>query len=248
MRNTILFIIFLIFSFLINVIFYYISADYRFFLKNLKNNELTIEEQSDFLNDDFSYTGKKNQKIENENSEVEDTLLKDNTKIEDIKLGDNIEIVKTSNENSLIFSEVEDNKVKIKNNVSLWKNYKEILDIFYDYNLQALELNTNLFDITDEYPDNYLEYYSKELTLYFFPTKNYKEVYDIFSVLEFELPFKMNAANNFWEESFFVNLNQDISDNFVRVVISHKWVVFWLKIKKNEYNLIKEKLNTLRTN
>ena len=244
MRNTILFIIFLIFSFLINVIFYYISADYRFFLKNLKKNELTIEEQSNFLNDDFSYNTKKVD--ENEDDKITDENEK--SEIDDIKLEDNIEIVKTSNENNLIFSDDKDNKVKIKNNVSLWKNYKDILDIFSNYDLQALELNTNLFDITDEYPDNYLEYYSKELTLYFFPTKTYKEVYDIFSVLEFELPFKMNAANNFWEESFFVNLNQDISDNFVRVVISHKWVVFWLKIKKNEYNLIKEKLNTLRTN
>lgn len=244
MRNTILFIIFLIFSFLINVIFYYISADYRFFLKNLKKNELTIEEQSDFLNDDFSYNTKN--VVENEDDKITDEIEK--TEIDDIKLDDNIEIVKTSNENNLIFSDDKDNKVKIKNNVSLWKNYKDILDIFSNYDLQALELNTNLFDITDEYPDNYLEYYSKELTLYFFPTKTYKEVYDIFSVLEFELPFKMNAANSFWEESFFVNLNQDISDNFVRVVISHKWVVFWLKIKKNEYNLIKEKLNTLRTN
>ena len=244
MRNTILFIIFLIFSFLINVIFYYISADYRFFLKNLKKNELTIEEQSNFLNDDFSYNTKKVD--ENEGDKITDENEK--SEIDDIKLEDNIEIVKTSNENNLIFSDDKDNKVKIKNNVSLWKNYKDILDIFSNYDLQALELNTNLFDITDEYPDNYLEYYSKELTLYFFPTKTYKEVYDIFSVLEFELPFKMNAANNFWEESFFVNLNQDISDNFVRVVISHKWVVFWLKIKKNEYNLIKEKLNTLRTN
>ena len=244
MRNTILFIIFLIFSFLINVIFYYISADYRFFLKNLKKNELTIEEQSDFLNDDFSYNTKKVD--ENEDDKITDEIEK--SEIDDIKLDDNIEIVKTSNENNLIFNDDKDNKVKIKNNVSLWKNYKDILDIFSNYDLQALELNTNLFDITDEYPDNYLEYYSKELTLYFFPTKTYKEVYDIFSVLEFELPFKMNAANSFWEESFFVNLNQDISDNFVRVVISHKWVVFWLKIKKNEYNLIKEKLNTLRTN
>ncbi len=247
MRNTILFIIFLIFSFLINVIFYYISADYRFFLKNLKKNELTIEEQSDFLNDDFSYTDKQKVETAQENKDIVWQDLQE-SEIQDMKLDENIEIVKTSDENNLVFSDEKDNKVKIKSNVSLWKNYKEILDIFYDYDLQALELNTNLFDITNEYPDNYLEYYSKELTLYFFPTKTYKEVYDIFSVLEFELPFKMNAANTFWEESFFVNLNQDISDNFVRVVISHKWVVFWLKIKKNEYNLIKEKLNTLRTN
>jgi hypothetical protein len=54
--------------------------------------------------------------------------------------------------------------------------------------------------------------------------------------------------NNFWDNSFYINLNDDINDNIVRIVVSNKWVVFWLKMKKNEYNLIKEKLNTLRPN
>jgi len=130
----------------------------------------------------------------------------------------------------------------------LWKNYLKVLDIFSDYSFQELELNTNLFDITDEYPDNYIEYYSRDLTLYFFPTKNYTEIYDIFSVLEFELPFKLNQTNSFWDDSFFINLNQDISDNFVRTIVSYNWVVFWLKIKKNEYNIIRDKLNILRNN
>ncbi|MDR3150867.1 MAG: hypothetical protein LBU14_04670 [Candidatus Peribacteria bacterium] len=60
-----------------------------------------------------------------------------------------------------------------------------------------MEINTTLFDITTEYPDNYLEYYSKELTLYFFPTKKYSEVYDIFDTLRHELPFTINETNNF---------------------------------------------------
>ncbi|MDR1988018.1 MAG: hypothetical protein LBQ24_04675 [Candidatus Peribacteria bacterium] len=54
-----------------------------------------------------------------------------------------------------------------------------------------------MFDITTEYPDNYIEYYSKELTVYFFPTRTYNEIYNIFKVLEYELPFKMNPLNNF---------------------------------------------------
>ncbi|MDD3145640.1 MAG: hypothetical protein PHV23_06070 [Candidatus Gracilibacteria bacterium] len=223
MRNTILFIIFLIFSFLINVIFYFVSDDYRVFLKNLKNEEVVIEEKPSFINDDFS-------------------------KKEETNLDENIEIVKPDNENNIIFNKLDDNKVEIKSNVSLGKNYLDILDLFSNYDLQELELNTNLFDITSEYPDNYLEYYSKDLTLYFFPTKNYKDVYDIFSVLEYELPFKINELNNYGDNSFFINLNQDINDSFIRIVISNKGVVFGLKIKKNEYNQIKEKLNTLRTN
>jgi hypothetical protein len=114
--------------------------------------------------------------------------------------------------------------------------------------LKELEINTSLFDITTEYPDNYIEYYSKWLTLYFFPTKTYNEIYDIFSVLEYELPFTLNPVNNFWDNSFYINLNEDINDNVIRLIISNKGIVFWLKIKKNEYNLVKEKLNILKIN
>jgi hypothetical protein len=60
-----------------------------------------------------------------------------------------------------------------------------------------LEINSNLFDLTDEYPDNYFEYYSKDLTLYIFPTKTYTDLYDIFSVLSNELPFSLKEVNNF---------------------------------------------------
>lgn len=229
MRNTILFIIFLIFSFIINICFYYLSDDYRNFLKNIKNDKYSSLD----LNNSF---------IDNINKEISSDEFTDN------QINDDFEIVKKNNENNAIFNKLENNKVEIKNSITLWKNYKKILDIFNSNSLQELELNTNLFDITDEYPDNYLEYYSKNLTLYFFPTKNYSEVYDIFSILSSELPFKINETNSFWDNSFFINLNQDINDSFIRMVVSHNWVVFWLKIKKNEYNIVKENLNILRTN
>jgi hypothetical protein len=54
-----------------------------------------------------------------------------------------------------------------------------------------------LFDLTDEYPDNYFEYYSRDLTVYLFPTKNYKDLYNIFDVLSKELPFSLKEVNNF---------------------------------------------------
>jgi hypothetical protein len=40
-------------------------------------------------------------------------------------------------------------------------------------------------------------------------------------------------------------LNKDIEDRFIRLVIWNKGIVFWLKIKKSEYNLVKEKLKKL---
>ncbi|MDF1682974.1 MAG: hypothetical protein P1U46_04670 [Patescibacteria group bacterium] len=60
-----------------------------------------------------------------------------------------------------------------------------------------MEINTNLFDITDEYPDKYLEFYSPTLTIYFFTTKSYQELYDIFDILSTELPFSIKELNNF---------------------------------------------------
>jgi hypothetical protein len=60
-----------------------------------------------------------------------------------------------------------------------------------------MEVNANLFDLTNEYPDEYLEYYSKDLTLYFFTTKRYTDLKDIFNVLSEELPFDINEINNF---------------------------------------------------
>ena len=68
-------------------------------------------------------------------------------------------------------------------------------------------------------------------------------LYDIFSVLSDELPFSIKEVNNFWNNSFYINLNNDIEDRFIRLVISNKGIVFWLKIKKTEYDLVKQKLN-----
>jgi hypothetical protein len=41
-------------------------------------------------------------------------------------------------------------------------------------------------------------------------------------------------------------LDKNIEDRFVRVIISNNGIVFWMKIKKTEYSLIKEKLNSLK--
>lgn len=230
MRNTILFLIFLILSFSINIVFYYVSEDYRDFLKNLKNDNNVVNiDSSSLINDDFLINLGDINTSKNE--------IDDNQQLVEEKIIDNITVIE---ENREIWKDISE--------ITLWRNYKEITDLFISYWLQKLELNTNLFDLTDEYPDEYLEFFSKDLTLYFFPSKRYNELVDIFSVLENELPFTINEVNNFWDNSFFINLNDDINDNIIRLVISNKWVVFWLKIRKNDYNLVREKLNTLRNN
>jgi hypothetical protein len=64
----------------------------------------------------------------------------------------------------------------------------------------------------------------------------------MFLYLEKDLPFWVNRVKNFWEDSFYINLDEDIADGFVRLVIFDNGVTFWLKIKKDEYNKVKDLL------
>lgn len=215
MRRLIVFLVFLVFLFLVNVTFYFLSEDYEFFLKKIKNDD-EIVYMDDIVIDDTI----RNQLNDSNIAVVEYESV--NEKIEDEK-------------ETTTFISQEPEKI-------LWKNYQKLLDLFAKFSLKPIELTNNLFDLTQEYPDEYYEYYSKDLTLYFFDTKTYNEVFDIFEVLAYDLPFATNKVDNFWNSSFYINLNDDIKDNYIRLVINYKWVVFGLKIKKSEYNTIKESL------
>lgn len=123
-----------------------------------------------------------------------------------------------------------------------------VLDLFATYKLVKLSSHSSLFDLTTEYPDPYLEYYStsKWVTLYIFTSKNYTDVLNIFEVISYNLPFKTKKVNNFWDKSFFINIDQSLDDEYTRFVFSYKNKVFWLKIKKDSYNEIKDILNKLK--
>lgn len=233
MRNLILFLIFLILSFSVNILFYYVSDDYRNFLKQIKNDD-NIETSINYQENSENQYNSSTWTIDSVDSEIDE-------KIDEEDLN-NLDLENELNEDKLDIEDIPTSEIV------LWQNYNEILDLFKSYDLTRMEVNANLFDLTNEYPDEYLEYYSKDLTLYFFTTKRYTDLKDIFNVLSEELPFDINEINNFWDNSFFINLEDDIDDNIVRIVIWNNWVVFWLKIRKNDYNLVKEKLNTLRTN
>lgn len=237
MRNLILFLIFLILSFSVNILFYYVSDDYRNFLKQIKNDD-NIETSINYQENSENQYNYSTWTIDSVDSEIDEKI---DEKIDEEDLN-NLDLENELNEDKLDIEDIPTSEIV------LWQNYNEILDLFKSYDLTRMEVNANLFDLTNEYPDEYLEYYSKDLTLYFFTTKRYTDLKDIFNVLSEELPFDINEINNFWDNSFFINLEDDIDDNIVRIVIWNNWVVFWLKIRKNDYNLVKEKLNTLRTN
>lgn len=202
---------FFIFLFSINIIFYYVSDDYKFFLKKIKNPDEIIHEHTAEINDEYKV----------DFSDDENFITKVKTPIKYL----------LDDENT---------------NVVLWKKYKDIINLFSEYELKEIAISNLLFDITNEYPDEYYEFYSKDFRIYFFPTKNYNSVLDIFNVLELELPIEINEANNFWNKSFYINLEDDIDDNSVRIIIENDWIVFWIQVSKKNYNKIKTLLNNIK--
>lgn len=151
MKILVKIIFLLLLLFVVNIIFYYISSDYRLFLENLKydktnqieeniNNSKTFQNEFDVISE-VDFNSSNNNLLEEEKYD----------NIASVKLSKNPEIISTT---------------------VLWKNYTNILNKFEKkFDLDKIEVNTKLFEITDEYPDYYYEYYSRDLTLYFFTTK-----------------------------------------------------------------------------
>jgi len=186
-----------------------------------------------FLNITFYY-------ISNDYRNFIENLKYSEKKLEN-EFENNLDLQKIENNLEEKIEEKIEKEEKIERKTILWKNYKIILDKFKkDYLLKKIEVNSLLFELTDEYPDYYFEYYSKDLVLYFFPTKRYWEIYDIFDYLKNNSPYKINETNNFWDKSFYINLNEEIKDDYIRIVVSKNGINFWLKIKKDEYNKVKE--------
>jgi len=213
LRSFIYIILFLVISFLLNIFFYFISWDYRHFLKEIKSD--------DTIKNNISYnTWKIIKNINNTNKKSYAKLNND----EDKKVIYN-----------QVIGKIKETKIE-----------KDILNKFKEFKLKKLELHPRLFDLTTEYPNEYIEYYSEYLTLYFFWNEPYDKLKDIFNVLTYELPFSINEVNNFWNKSFYINLNKDFNDNQIRIVFLYKNRTFWLKVSKKLYSIVKEKLERLK--
>jgi len=216
------FLLVLIFAFLLNVGLFYTSENYRNFLESLKEKEVVKQ-----VNDDYKIPEK-----ELKNSLEEDLNKPFNNKQE------------VKKDNSL--TEIQIPK-KEKKQIKLTKFNKEFLEKIYNkYGksiFSKLEVHSSLMDVTSEYPDDYFEFYSPELTIYFFPTKTYKEVKEIFQIESNSNNFSINEVNNFWESSFYINIDKEFRDNFVRFIYLKNNNVIWIKVSRNEYNSIKNIIN-----
>jgi len=214
-----------IFMFLLNIWLYYTSENYRWFLQNIKWEKI-IEN----INDEY--------KIKEE--EIEKTLEEElNEKVINNKKETNLEF----NSKGSLIEKINFVQKKVDKDIEMSKYSKEFLNIFYNKFgkkvFTNLKEHSSLMDVTSEYPDKYFEFYSPNLTLYFFPTKNYNEVKEIFEIeSDWEL-FIINEVDNFWEDSFYINLWEGYRDDFIRIILSKKDSVIWIKVSKSEYNSIK---------
>jgi len=228
LRSFIYIILFLVISFLLNIFFYFISWDYRHFLKEIKSD--------DTIKNNISYNTWKI--IEKNNKELTNSVIFDEKNINN-----------TNKKSYAKLNNDEDKKViynQVIGKIKETKIEKDILNKFKEFKLKKLELHPRLFDLTTEYPNEYIEYYSEYLTLYFFWNEPYDKLKDIFNVLTYELPFSINEVNNFWNKSFYINLNKDFNDNQIRIVFLYKNRTFWLKVSKKLYSIVKEKLERLK--
>ncbi|MDQ7009842.1 MAG: hypothetical protein Q9M94_06115 [Candidatus Gracilibacteria bacterium] len=214
-----------VFVFILNIGLYYTSESYRGFLQNIKGEKILKE-----VNDKYTI---KEEEIE---KSLEDEL---NEKIIDNKVEATIEL---NSKNSLI-EKIEFVQNKGEKNIELSNFSENLLDKFYvkfgNTYFTQLEEHSSLMGVTSEYPDKYFEYYNSELTLYFFPTKSYKEVREIFEIESYGTIFSINELDNFGEESFYINLGEGYKDDYIRFIYSKDNNVVGIKVSKNEYNSIK---------
>ncbi len=219
-----------------NIDNYEVNDKFKIEILNLEKEEYEENNNNLFswLSDNFweSKENKKDIKIENQK-----TLDSENNKtIQEKKVKE--EKVEKDIENKVEF-------IDSREEIKLTNIENEILKKFNKYDLKQVDLHPRLFDLTWEYPDKYFEYYAKDLNLYFFGNKTYLDLKDIFNVLTYELPFSINEVNNFWTSSFYINLDTLFEDDYIRIVIEKSNRTFWLKIKKQLYEQIKNDLSVI---
>lgn len=230
MRNTIFFLLVLIVLLLGNIIFYFLSEEYRFFVQKIKYPDEIVSSSQIRIDDSALSRGERAATLE-----VVGDTEEDNISLSALEF---LESISSSGDESQIDTRTQE--------LLPSDEVLEIVSHLESFNLQWIPPNELLFSITSEYPDPYLEWFSESLSLYSFPTKDLRDIYDIFDVLSFELPISLNQVNNFWTQSFFINMDEDWQDDFIRIVFEYENKVFWLKIKKLHYNEVRNALNVLR--
>lgn len=230
MRISIFWIIILITLLFSNIIFYITNEEYRFFVQKLRHGDTLIETQSIIIDDSVPLP-------EQRLSWLFQTWTQEETETLDARSQTALEFLESTIQGGSRRGIDTDTLDILPSETSLL-----ILSLLEQYALDSIKPEEYLFSVTREFPDPFLQWYSSDVSFYSFPTKWYREVFDIFDVLSFELPISLNQVNNIGDKSFFINMDSGWDDSFVRVVFEYENEAFWLKIKNIHYNAIRDLL------
>ena len=256
MRNIIyIFLVFVLVFFLNLLLYIYVDA-YRKFIKVLKygNDPVSYEKSVD---DSYNVNSIEEWKTRSaaERWLLLDLWIEDDDRQEAITITSQRESATNSTSTlaptqTTTESQIVEREIPQSTPIQSWELvlsvvWQEIVAAFQEAWFEILEKEDkdDLLDIAREYPDDYIQYGNNNFDLYILPTRLYDEVDDIFTVLEFEMPYTLNKTDNFWERSFFINL--DRPDEKVRFIFQYKGEVYWVKVRTPNYNAVKSIINTL---
>lgn len=228
--------------FLCNIGLYFYSDAYSLFLKQMKYWEDIPQDYTSLITDDYLLKNFPWWNWESPSCSCESDKKSENITpetLDDISL-DSQESILTQTWVSEKW-EAEKQIKEAKRQQAMGK-ISQILPKFSKYNLEEKPYDEyyKMFDISDEYPNTYITYANTDLEIYFFPESSFEDFYNIFTLLSNDImvkDFQLNRMDNFWKKSFFINLSQQ--DDQVRLVVDNGNILFWLKMKKNYYNDIK---------
>lgn len=227
MRILISFLALIIILLICNIVAYTISEDYRFFLKKMKYQEDVVYEEDNSIDDTSRHS-------------IKETINEEGKK--------QVEVEEIKDTTGIFFIEnITKNTEDTKERGELLLDEKKIKKLFEEKFIlrENEEADEKLFGLTWEYPEIYREYQNSHFTLYMFIGKGYTDVQKILEVLSYELPYELNEVNNFATRSLYINMQSWYEDDFVRILFEYENLAFWLKIKKDSYNGVKEILNRL---
>lgn len=218
---------------------YFLSQDFRFFVKSIKHTDGTFSTQPP-ISDQHQLSTQCNvleyeQQIQLLKEEI--AFLKGTTKPISEIVTQSGALVLTGMTQSWALALTGSQKP-----VDAAKVVGSVLKFFPTYSFEEKPYDEyfQIFGITDEFPQKYVTYTTQSFESYFFLESNYDEIYNFFEVVSYDLPITLNKTNSFGERSFFINTKT--KDDYVRLVIQFEKKVFGLKIKNNYYNTIKQTL------
>lgn len=209
-----------------NLFAYFLIPWYSLFLKKQKytNQDFDYHNISDDYTLDFDEKKPQEDEVEDYDDDIIDILDFDFLENSDEDIWENIKDVLPEDQRE-----------------SAINMFSPILYILKDFelNLQEPQEYYQIFGITDEYPNEYLHYFSNFWDIYYFYKSNdIDEIYRFFEITN-EGDYILNQVNNFGNASFYINA----TDWNVRIIIDAHNMIIGLLIQESYYYEIKDILN-----